>query len=85
MSAVGGENELPVACVDLRSEVARHIRAIRKSAGVSQERLGEVAGFHRTYVGNVERGVANLSLDDLEVLASVLKVDPARLLGEGGV
>ncbi|WP_269765069.1 helix-turn-helix domain-containing protein [Burkholderia ubonensis] len=85
LSAVGGENELPVACVDLRSEVAHHIRAIRKSAGVSQERLGEVAGFHRTYVGNVERGVANLSLDDLEVLASVLKVDPARLLGEGGV
>ncbi|WP_366919183.1 helix-turn-helix domain-containing protein [Burkholderia seminalis] len=83
LCATDSEKSLPVAGGDLRSEVARHLREIRKSVGFSQEHLGEVAGFHRTYVGNVERGVANLSLDDLAVLASVLKVDPARLLGDG--
>ncbi|UEC14238.1 helix-turn-helix domain-containing protein [Burkholderia dolosa] len=57
---------------------------MRRSAEISQERLAELAGFHRTYVGNVERGIANLSLDDLEALASVLKVDPAQLLDDEG-
>lgn len=86
LEGTGSRNEkkLPTPRTDLRSEVARHIRATRKLAGVSQERLAEVAGFHRTYAGNIERGIANLSLDDLEALALVLKVDSALLLGGGG-
>ncbi|WP_244136149.1 MULTISPECIES: helix-turn-helix transcriptional regulator [unclassified Burkholderia] len=82
LGVVDGDKVSPVTCVDLRSEVTRHVREFRKFAGISQERLAEVAGFHRTYVGNVERGIANLSLDDLEALASVLKVDPAQLLDD---
>ncbi|MFM0062932.1 helix-turn-helix domain-containing protein [Paraburkholderia aspalathi] len=77
------ESALSASRPDLRSEVAHHVRTQRKLAGISQERLAEVAGFHRTYVGNIERDIANLSLDDLEALAAVLGVDPALLLGSG--
>lgn len=50
------------------------------SQGISQEGLAEVAGFHRTYVSQAERGVANISLDNMERLAKALKVDVADLL-----
>lgn len=79
----GDKMMLATPGADLRTEVARHIRTQRKLAGISQERLAETAGFHRTYVGNIERGAANLSLDDLEAVASVLRVESALLLGIG--
>ncbi|WP_279610467.1 helix-turn-helix transcriptional regulator [Burkholderia gladioli] len=81
-SETGHGDSLPLlTSTDLRTEVAGHVRAQRKQKGISQERLAEIAGFHRTYVGNVERGIANLSLDDLAALATVLGVDPALLFG----
>ena len=36
--------------------IAANIRYYRKKAGISQEKLGELAGLHRTYIGGVERG-----------------------------
>lgn len=49
---------------------------------MSQERLAEVAGFYRTYVSQVERGVQNVSLDSVATLADVLGVDAGVLLSE---
>lgn len=48
--------------------------------GVSQERLAEQLGYHRTYVGSVERGERNLTLSSLEQLAERLGVEPIDLL-----
>ncbi|MDQ3757112.1 MAG: helix-turn-helix domain-containing protein [Actinomycetota bacterium] len=47
---------------------------------VSQEKLGELAGLHRTYVGHLERGEVNPSLFNIIRIAAALDIDPAELI-----
>ena len=47
---------------------------------VSQERLAELAGLHRTYIGHVERGEVNVALFNIVRIASALGVDPGELV-----
>ena len=47
---------------------------------MSQEAFADVFGYHRTYMGGVERGERNLTLQSLEHIAEVLGVDPRSLL-----
>lgn len=61
-----------------------NIRRLRKSLGISQDAFSELAGVHRTYVGSVERGERNMTLDTLQCIAKALKVSPADLLQEAG-
>jgi predicted transcriptional regulator len=56
------------------------MRAIRERKGVSQEKLAEMAGLHRTYVSSVERGERNISLLNIERLAVALGVPLAKLM-----
>ncbi|TCM99383.1 transcriptional regulator with XRE-family HTH domain [Paenibacillus sp. BK033] len=55
--------------------VGARLRDLRKLRGLSQEQLGELAGFHFSYIGTVERGQANITLLNLEKLAKALDVD----------
>ena len=48
------------------------VRAKREAAGLSQEKLAEKAGIHPTYVGLLERGLRNSSLDVAERIAKAL-------------
>src|SRR2546426_8186179 len=41
-------------------------RRLRRDAGYSQESFADKCGVHRTYMGSVERGETNISLDNLE-------------------
>jgi len=66
----------------LRILVARNLRRFRTARGLSQEKLGSLAGLHRTYVGSVERGERNISIDNIERLASALDIEPAELVTE---
>lgn len=65
---------------DLQRIAGVNIRAYRKSLGLSQEELADTLGVHRTYMGGVERGERNLTLQSLERLAERMKVDPVTLL-----
>ncbi len=58
------------------------LREVRLNVGVSQERLAELAGLHRTYVSTVERGLKNVSLQNIERLADALDVTMAELMPE---
>lgn len=76
MSSKSSQPPLPSA----RNRVAANIRQLRVAKGLSQERLAEIAEFHRTYVSQLERCVTNISIDGLERLAQVLGVDIVELL-----
>lgn len=71
---------LPISKTSLRNRFAHNLRSLRTLQGISQERLAELAGFHRTYVSQVERGVTNVSIDNIEKLAKTLNVDAAEML-----
>lgn len=64
----------------LRMIFARNLRNCRRDKELSQEKLAELSGLHRTYVGSVERGERNISLDNMERLANALGVNLADLL-----
>jgi len=56
---------------------------LRAAKAVSQEALADLAGLHRTYLGSVERGERNVSIDNIERLADALGVTVSELLKEG--
>lgn len=64
----------------LRAIFAENVRTLRKERDLSQEALADVAGLHRTYIGSVERGERNLSLDNIGKIAAALGVSPDSLL-----
>ena len=56
------------------------LRNLRQAQGMSQEKLAELSGLHRTYVGDVERGERNISLINLETLARALQISLSSLV-----
>lgn len=63
-----------------RASFGKRIRERRKQVGLSQERLAQVADLDRTYVGSVERGERNVSLDNIYRLAAALNVESREFL-----
>lgn len=63
-----------------RKIFAMNLRKARLAKGLSQEDLGELTGLHRTYVGSVERGERNVSIDNMERFAEALNLTLASLL-----
>jgi transcriptional regulator with XRE-family HTH domain len=57
---------------DIAVLVGRRIRILRLSRSLSQERLAELAGMHRTYLGGIERGERNPGLRNLQAIAVAL-------------
>ena len=59
-----------------------NLRRHREELRLSQEDLAEKADLHRTYIGSVERGERNVSIDNMERLAAALGVALPELLRE---
>lgn len=70
----------PAQAYPLRAVLARNIIRLRHERKWSQEQLAFEAGLHRTFVAHVERHARNISLDNLEKIASAFGVDPYCLL-----
>ncbi len=64
---------------DLKALLGIAIKTERCALGISQEKLAERAGLHRTYVSDVERGARNPSIGSVERLARALEVSVAKL------
>ncbi len=70
---------------NLAKTVGQRIRNYRTQLGLSQEKLAELAGCHPTYIGQLERGEKNATLESIDKIASSLKISLSKLfenLGE---
>lgn len=67
---------------ELQRAVGGNLRRHRLERNFSQEAFAEHMGVHRTYLGSVERGERNITLQTLEKIAEFLGVDPRELLIE---
>lgn len=65
---------------DLQKLVAENLRRFRQQLHISQEQLADICGYHRTYIGAIERGERNITLGTLSALATALNVSPIEML-----
>jgi len=65
---------------DLKLLIGERVRELREARGItSQEKLGELASdLHRTFIGRVERGETNISIENLEAITKALDVSLAE-------
>ncbi len=75
MAAVEGE---------LQRTFGRNVRQLREQRGLSQEGLADALHVHRTFVGGVERGERNLTLQTVERLSARVGADPLGPRGAPG-
>jgi len=64
----------------IRVGFGKLLRAKRNALGISQEELAFRSGLHRTYVGSIERGERNLSLENIFIFAKALQCSPSELI-----
>ena len=57
-----------------------NVQKYRKERQLSQEKLAELAGLHRTYIGMIERAEKNITLCNIEKIAKALKIEIKDLL-----
>jgi len=60
-----------------------NIKKYRNKRDISQERLAEITGLHRTYIGSTERGERNISIKNIEKIANALSIEVFELLKGG--
>lgn len=63
----------------LRNLVGERIRALRKAKTLTQQQLAERSNLDDAYIGSVERGERNISIDTLEKIIVALEIPPAEL------
>lgn len=64
---------------ELLKKFGSRIKDLRKEKKWSQEKLAEETGFHRTYIGMIERGERNPSLININVFAKAFNISLAEL------
>lgn len=64
---------------DLQKRLGVRIRRMRKAMGYSQESFADACGLHRNYMGAVERGEQNITLNNLQIIAKGLKTTISKL------
>jgi len=64
---------------EIKHAFGRRVRQLRKKRNWSQEKLAEMSGMHWTYIGQVERGERNLTLQSIQSIARALRMKIANL------
>ncbi|MBQ7837755.1 MAG: helix-turn-helix transcriptional regulator [Clostridia bacterium] len=64
---------------EIAKSVGQRIRNYRNQLGFSQEKLAELSGCHPTYIGQIERGEKNATIESIEKISSALNVPLSKL------
>ena len=64
---------------DLAKNIGKRLRSYRLQVGYSQEKVAEISGCHPTYIGQVERGEKNATIESIERIASAINVPLSKL------
>ena len=67
---------------DIKRKFGIKVRQMRLEKGLSQETFADRCGLHRTYIGAVERGERNISIENIEKIAKALGVPISSLFGK---
>ncbi len=65
-------------CLNFGKILRRH----REARGLSQEKLADIAGLHRTYLGGLERGERNPTLTSILRVCEALAIAPSQLFAD---
>lgn len=76
-------NEVPKMS-EIAKTVGQRIRSYRLQLGYSQEKVAELSGCHPTYIGQVERGEKNATLESIEKIAAAIEVPLSKLFDKIG-
>ena len=64
---------------DIKIKFGLRLRELRKARNISQEELMAATGIPRTYLSEVERGIRNISIVNVEKIARALDVDAMEM------
>lgn len=64
------------------TKFGQRIRTLRKAKSFSQDQLAELTGFHRNYIGMIERGERNPALVNIEVFAEKFELSLSELFND---
>ena len=64
---------------DIAKVLGQRIRNYRTNKGLSQEKLAELSGCHPTYIGQIERGEKNATIESIEKIAAALNISLSKL------
>ncbi|MEB3102850.1 helix-turn-helix domain-containing protein [Ferviditalea candida] len=65
--------------LSIREASGQRIRALREKQGWTQEQLAERAELHPNYIGQIERGLKNVSLENIQKIAAGLRIELSDL------
>ena len=68
--------------MDIVKVFGDNVREIRIQKNLSQEKLAELSGLHRTYISGIERCGRNISLENVQRIADALEIETYKLLVE---
>lgn len=69
---------------EIAKQIGQRIRNYRVKLGLSQEKLAEFSGVHPTYIGQLERGEKNATLESVEKISKALNLPLSKLFEKLG-
>jgi transcriptional regulator with XRE-family HTH domain len=76
---VNSDIQIRMATANVKKLFGKRLRELRKQRGWSQEEFAYQVGLDRSYIGSVERGERNISLENICLIACALDLPPSQL------
>lgn len=68
--------------MNILNTFANNVKKYRLSIGLSQEKLAEMCGLHRTYISDIERSQRSISINNIQKIANALNIPTYKLFLE---